>query len=242
MLAGQGLITSPGGLPLGSANIVINCPVLAFVDDAPVVEPVPDPRLPDGTNPKTVPSQTFKETGFTLSADYLNFWQANGGLPVFGFPISTEKLVNGKSIQWLERNRLELHPENQAPYKMLLGRLGVEALAQKGIDWNTLPKVNAAPNGCLYFAETGHSLCGDFRQYWQAHGLRLNGAPGGNYTQAESLALFGYPISEPKMETNSSGATVVTQWFERARFELYPDNVSPYKVLLGRLGAEIIPG
>lgn len=31
-LAGQGVVTAPGGLPLGSANIVINCPALGFLD------------------------------------------------------------------------------------------------------------------------------------------------------------------------------------------------------------------
>jgi hypothetical protein len=30
----------------------------------------------------------------------------------------------------------------------------------------------------------------------------------------------------------------MTQWFERARFEYHPNNPDPYKVLLGRLGAE----
>ena len=32
---------------------------------------------------------------------------------------------------------------------------------------------------------------------------------------------------------------MLTQWFERARFEYLPDNPDPYKVLLGRLGAEV---
>ncbi len=31
-LAAQGVVTAPGGLPLGSANIIINCPALAFLD------------------------------------------------------------------------------------------------------------------------------------------------------------------------------------------------------------------
>jgi hypothetical protein len=33
--ASEGLVTAPGGLPLGSANIVINCPALAFLDAPP---------------------------------------------------------------------------------------------------------------------------------------------------------------------------------------------------------------
>jgi murein DD-endopeptidase MepM/ murein hydrolase activator NlpD len=32
---------------------------------------------------------------------------------------------------------------------------------------------------------------------------------------------------------------VIVQWFERARFEYHPANADPYKVLLGRLGAEL---
>ena len=35
-LAAQGVVTAPGGLPLGSANIIINCPALAFLDGAPI--------------------------------------------------------------------------------------------------------------------------------------------------------------------------------------------------------------
>ncbi len=40
-MAGQGLVTSPGGLPLGSANVVINCPALGFLDEPPL-----GPRVP----------------------------------------------------------------------------------------------------------------------------------------------------------------------------------------------------
>jgi hypothetical protein len=34
-LAVRGLVTSPGGVPLSSANAIINCPVFAFVEDPP---------------------------------------------------------------------------------------------------------------------------------------------------------------------------------------------------------------
>jgi hypothetical protein len=48
-----------------------------------------------------------------------------------------------------------------------------------------------------------------------------------------SLMRFGLPLTEAKTETNPDGATVTTQWFERARLELHGTTV-----LLGRLGAE----
>ena len=40
-MAARGLVTSPGGVPLGSSNIVINCPALAFLDARPR-----GPRIP----------------------------------------------------------------------------------------------------------------------------------------------------------------------------------------------------
>jgi hypothetical protein len=137
----------------------------------------------------------------------------------------------------LERNRFEMHPELQYPYNVLLGRLGAEALQQKGIDWASLPKVSSAPAGCRYFAETSHSLCNDFLKYWTQNGLEFDRQSGKTF--AESLALFGLPISEPRVETNSSGDTVLTQWFERARFEFHPNNPAQYRVLLGLVGTEV---
>ena len=35
------------------------------------------------------------------------------------------------------------------------------------------------------------------------------------------------------------GQPFLVQWFERARFEWHPDNPTAYRVLLGRLGAEV---
>jgi hypothetical protein len=181
----------------------------------------------------------FPETGQCISGRIRQFWEQNGGLPVFGFPTTNqhEELIEGRpfQVQWFERNRLELHPENTRPYDVLLGRLGVDRLAQQGRDWFTFPK-GGEQAGCRFFAETGHAVCGAFLAYFRTHGLDLS-QPG--TSEAESLALFGLPISETAVETNASGAAVQTQWFERARFELHPENQPPYDVLLGLLGNEI---
>jgi hypothetical protein len=181
----------------------------------------------------------FAETGFCISGRIREFWEQNGGLPVFGYPIGPqqEELIEGKpfQVQWFERNRLELHPENARPYDVLLGRLGVDRLTQQGRDWATFEK--AAPQAnCRYFAETGHNVCGDILNAWRASGLEFDGRPG--KSEAENLALFGLPISEPQIEDTPNGRYTV-QWFERARFELHPENQPPYNVLLGLLGKEV---
>ncbi len=187
---------------------------------------------------------TFPETGYNVEGRFLSYWQGNGGLPVFGLPISEQRDEQGSEgrfrSQWFERERFEAHPENRPPYDVLLGRLGDEALRLQGRDWRSFAQ-GAARDGCRFFAETNHTLCEPFLSYWQRNGLEFDGR--GGTSEAESLALFGLPLSEPMMETNSSGFTVLTQWFERARFEYLPDNRDPYKVLLGRLGVEVFaPG
>jgi hypothetical protein len=188
----------------------------------------------------------FNETGFCMEGRIKQYWEQNGGLAVFGFPISDQhqELVEGKpfQVQVFQRNRLELHPENAAPYDVLLGRLGAVRLEQQGRDWTKFGKSAGGPVSadCLAFSDTGQNVCGPFLSYFKTHGLEFDGAAGKSY--AESLALFGLPISPSVVETNGSGDTVETQWFERARFEYHPNNPDPYKVELGLLGSEVKDG
>jgi hypothetical protein len=181
-----------------------------------------------------------------LAEPFASYWEANGGLPVFGYPLAAaqtqrEPTLNVELLmQWSERARLEAHPENPAPYTILIGRLGAERLAQLGRDPARESREDGPRDGCLWFAETGHNVCDQapglgFKTYWETHGLRI--ADLSDYDR--SLQLFGLPLSAARVETNSSGMTVLTQWFERARFEWYPDNPDEYKVLLGLLGSEI---
>lgn len=185
--------------------------------------------------------QCFSETGFCVAGRFLQFWQQNGGLGVFGYPIGNALTENSRSVQYFERQRFELHPENQPPYDVLLGLLGEEVLSEQGVDWRTQPVSPAAVAGCQWFAATSHNVCDQqpgngFLTYWSSNGLEFDGQAGKTY--AESLALFGQPITEPYAET-LGGESIQVQWFERARFEWHPNNVSEFRVLLGRLGVEI---
>ena len=204
-------------------------------DQQPTTPPEQQPTAPPSTDP-----MCFDETGFCSSGRIAQFWQNNGGLQVFGYPITPqqEERVEGAAIpsQWFERNRLELHPENEPPYDVLLGRLGVDRLEAQGRDWRNFSK-SEPKEGCLYFEQTGHNICDDILEAWQSHGLEFDGVPG--TSQAESLALFGLPISGLNKERLSDGREYTVQWFERARFELHPENDPPYHVLLGLLGNEL---
>ncbi len=71
----------------------------------------------------------FAPTSHSLSGRFLQYWQASGGLTLYGYPISeplTEASTDGKgyTVQYFERARFEYHPENRPPYDVLLGLLG----------------------------------------------------------------------------------------------------------------------
>ncbi len=84
------------------------------------------------------------------------------------------------------------------------------------------PGSRAAETAC--FAETGQCVSDPFLTYWREHG---------------GLAINGYPLSDQHPEVLEDGKIYQVQYFERARFELHPENAgTPYEVLLGLLGRE----
>lgn len=178
----------------------------------------------------------FAETGWSVGGRLLQFWDSSGGLATFGLPTGPQAPDGAFQAQRFERARLELHPDNSPPYDVLLGRLGADLLAKQGRDARAEPDERLLDGPCRPFPATGREVCGPFLSYWQSHGLEL-GDP--NLSEREALALFGLPVTGTRTETNPSGDTVITQWFERARFEWHPANPEPYRVLLGRLGAEL---
>jgi spore germination protein len=184
----------------------------------------------------------FDETGHTLRTTFLSYWLQNGGLPVFGFPQTEEftelnaDTMRDHTVQYFERQRYEHHPEHAGtPYEVLLGRLGHEDAGRRGLlshsAFTGTTPINEA--SCYYFEVTGHNACGAFLNYWRSYGLNFGDA---GVSFRESLALFGYPISEEFTDPDT-GLTV--QYFERARFEYHPELAgTQYEVLLGLLGNE----
>lgn len=171
-------------------------------------------------------TRCFSETGYCVSDPILGYWERNGGLAVFGYPITDLRIetVEGTwtgPVQWFERDRLEDHGAEG----VMAGRLGAQILELQGRPWTTWPQVDSAPRGCRYFPVTGHSVCPPFIGYWEQNG---------------GLERFGYPITEAIIETNADGWTGLTQYFERRRMEHHVENRgTPFEVLLGLLGKEV---
>lgn len=78
----------------------------------------------------------FHDTGHNLSGPFLDYFQRNGGIGTFGMPLTEafpEQLEDGHTyhVQYFERARMEYHPENEAPYDVLLGQFGRRILAEQ---------------------------------------------------------------------------------------------------------------
>jgi hypothetical protein len=189
--------------------------------------------------PQSAEPACFPETGYCTGGRIREVWERGGGLMVFGFPITSlqDALIEGqvRQVQWFERARIELHPGQPYPYDVQVGRVGAELM---GVHSGSYART-AIPGECRHFAETGRSLCGEFLSAWLYGGLSLDDDPA--FTEAESLALYGLPLSDPRTERLADGQMYVVQWFERARFELHPELPWPNRVLRGLLGRELAP-
>jgi hypothetical protein len=100
-----------------------------------------------------VPQRYFSQTGHYLRGAFRSFWEQNGGVRIFGYPITEEftRRSDNKITQYFERARFELTVQNNQAI-VELGRLGVEFT---GIQ------------------QPVNSLGGAFRTFWQRNG----GAP-----------------------------------------------------------------
>ncbi len=167
---------------------------------------------------------------------FLRYWQNNGGLEQFGYPITEEfreaNPDDGQTyvVQYYERARFEYHPELAGTrYEVLLGLLGRTITSARTNEDPFLPKGPSNIPGSRYYAETGHNMAPQFVARWESTG---------------GLAVYGYPISEPFYEVSPTDQkTYLVQYFERNRFEYHPELAgTKYEVLFGLLGSEILRG
>ena len=182
--------------------------------------PAPEPAAPSAG------FAYFPQTGHNIGAKIKRFYDANGGLDIFGLPLTEMFTEDGMQVQYFERARFELHPELPPEFHVsltLLGSYFTQGRSEPAFQW-----LVASPGGDRhFFPESGHTLGGVFRTFWQQRG---------------GLPVFGYPISEEFTEVNPlDGQPYLVQYFQRARFELHPEHAgTPYEVQLGQLGRQLL--
>lgn len=197
-----------------------------------VVAPAPVRPVPASIDPSV---RFFSETGHNVPAGFNRYWERNGGLRRFGYPLTEafEELSEtdgGRYLtQYFERARFEYHPDYAGTKdEVMLGLLGVETTIPRRAEQ---PFKSVSPSKSTvtkrYFSETRHTLGGIFKRVWEERG---------------GLPIFGYPISEEFEELSATdGRWHIVQYFERNRFELHPDYAGTEdELMLGHLGREVL--
>lgn len=115
----------------------------------------------------------------------------------------------------------------QPDYRGLLTDYSVKQLTRTYIlfDLNTKPALSDR----LYFLESGHTLGGDFRPFWESKG---------------GVQKLGYPISEEMQESSPlDGQTRTVQYFERGILELHQEYANTKdSVMLASVGRWVTKG
>ncbi|MBX0329853.1 CapA family protein [Oscillochloris sp. ZM17-4] len=212
--------TRPAPIPPGAEPAVI-AHVRQMMRDPEGLRQLPaDP--PPGGRVSVCPSLTFAEAPDTpIAGDFAQHYRSLGGgaLAVLGLPLgpAREELAGDcatpTQVLYTERQRLELHPEADWPFRVAGTQVGAEVFARRYPDAPLTRRTDlAAPDT---FADPR------FRVFYETNG---------------GLPVFGYPISGPIEESDDAGAPRTAQYFERARFELAPGVAG--QVQLGLLGRE----
>jgi hypothetical protein len=156
----------------------------------------------------------FADTGHNVSGEFWVYYQSvqNAAL-LFGSPI-TEAFTDtptGRLIQYFQRARFELFPENPIGQRVKLTSPGeyVYQRTPAGTKVDFIPTI-----GCRYYTDT--YICYDFLAFFDKYG---------------GEAIFGKPISRFEFHNGR-----IVQYFERARFEWYPEYPEGQKVVLAELG------
>lgn len=98
----------------------------------PIGEYLYDPGEPLAIPPNFPSCRYFTETEHKVCYAFLDFFEANGDIPQFGYPISGLEIHDGWISQYFQRARLEWHPERPAGEQVILTDLGIRYFQHKG--------------------------------------------------------------------------------------------------------------
>ena len=158
----------------------------------------------------------FEQTGHRVSGDFLEFYYTVlNPVELYGYPISvvfrdaTTQLI----VQYFEKARFELHPENTDGSRVIVSKLG-EYMYEPGAA-SPEPKNYAA---CRTIPPTDFRVCYAFLSFFETNG---------------GVKQFGLPISNFELHRDR-----VVQYFERARLEWHPELPPGKRVVLADLGRQ----
>jgi len=150
----------------------------------------------------------------SVAEEFLRLYQAaSDPLLLYGNPITDafQDPTSGRLVQYFEGALFELFPNRGATISDIGRNLYTPG--------QTVP-IHLIPSACRTDAQVGIPICYAFLDFYEAYGGK---------------AQFGLPISGFEIR---SGRLV--QYFEKARFEWWPENPSGQRVQIGDLGSQLL--
>lgn len=83
---------------------------------------------------KAEPGLFFPETEHNLRFGFRDHWEKNGGIRIFGYPLSEEFNQDGLTVQFFERAIFEFHADNPPEWRILQPLIGSQAAREDGVD------------------------------------------------------------------------------------------------------------
>ncbi len=113
--------------------------------------PIPAAEIPLSNDPYR---RYYSETGHTVVYAFLNYFDARGGLAIFGYPITEFERENGRFVQYFQRARMEWHPELPSDKRVQVGNLSeIYATTQLSPDLLDPPRGILATTGVVQITE-----------------------------------------------------------------------------------------
>jgi len=159
----------------------------------------------------------YSETGHTLDARFVGFFDNQGGIDILGYPITDSFIdpISGWVTQYLQNARMELVLDPASGEMVPI----LSSLGQFIHGWNPIDTADRGENsspGCLYYPESGYEVCHAFLEFYNRNG---------------GVYAFGLPISDFTLENDR-----IVQYFQGFRLDWYPNAGVAGEVKIARLG------
>jgi len=221
-LTRRSLLTATAAAPLALGQRV-------RAQDSNPIQPInPTATPPDSESVTPTDSGTvtpsgryFGDTGHNLKAPFLDMWTKSGGRDGIGAPLSEERFQEDVGVaQTFQAVTLVFDPGLAKPWDIQATHVPSEIRSALAPGSARKAVTRASGSSGQFYAETGHTLSGKFREFWTSHG---------------DLPLIGMPTTEP---FRSAATGLQTQVFERAALEVTSTGELRFLPIAGQVAQE----
>src|SRR5688500_13569314 len=142
----------------------------AGAQDSSPIQPLDPSVTPTDSGSVTLTGRYFGDTGHNLKAPFLDMWTKSGGRDGIGAPLSEERYQEDTGVvQSFRAVTLVFDPALAEPWTIQATHIPAEVrrLLAPGSARKSVSRATGSDSE--FYAETGHTLSGKFREFWRSH-------------------------------------------------------------------------